>query len=87
MGAGVRHQHTQVSAQGAVEAAHVDALLQLLERRTKLPPTVLAVRDTLLHRCDDQDAEALETSDSRWSNVRRERKQTRLHVRTERGLT
>ncbi|WFD36948.1 hypothetical protein MCUN1_003840 [Malassezia cuniculi] len=87
MSTGVQRQHVQVSALGEVEALHVGALMQLLSRRTSIPPQPFVERETYLVRADDESSAAVELSDSQWSNVRRAREQTRLSVHTENGTT
>ncbi|PKI82423.1 hypothetical protein MVES1_003392 [Malassezia vespertilionis] len=76
-------QHTQVSAAGTIEPLHVHALLEMLGRKVNVPPTVFVVRESQLRRADDESQRPLEMSDSKWSNVRRAREQTRITVRTE----
>ena len=83
----VQRQHTQVSAMGHMEPLQVGSLLDALARMVHTPAEAFVERDTLLHRCDDEAAQALETSDTRWNNVRRARDQIRLSVRTEHGMT
>lgn len=85
--AGVKHQHTQVSAAGVVEPTHAGTLISMLERRTSVPPEAFVLRESLLHRADDATSAALELSDSQWNNVRRARELTRMLVRSERGGT
>ena len=61
--ADVQRQHTQVSAMGHMEPLHVGSLLDALARMVHTPAEAFVERDTLLHRCDDEAAQALETSD------------------------
>ncbi|KAI3620049.1 hypothetical protein CBS9595_002016 [Malassezia furfur] len=83
----VQLQHTQVSAAGTIEPSHVGALLEALSRKINVPPTTFVTRETFLRRSDDESAQALEMSDSQWSNVRRAREHMRITVRTESGVT
>ncbi|WFD02177.1 hypothetical protein MOBT1_000858 [Malassezia obtusa] len=83
----VQLQHTQVSAAGHIEPSHVGTLLEALGRKIHVPPTTFVLRETFLHRSDDESAHALESSDSQWSNVRRAREHSRITVRTEDGIT
>lgn len=85
--ASVQRQHVQVSALGEVELAHVGALMQVLARRTSIPPHPFVERETYLVRADDESSAAVELGDSQWTNVRRAREQTRLSVHTENGRT
>ena len=87
MSASVQRQHVQVSALGEVELEHVGALMQVLARRTSIPPLPFVERETYLVRADDESSAAVELGDSQWTNVRRAREQTRLSVHTENGQT
>lgn len=83
----VQLQHTYVSAAGTIESSHVSTLLEALGRKVNVPPTAFVARETYLRRSDDEAAAETEMADSRWSNVRRSREQTRITVRTEKGAT